>query len=258
MSIQSRRHHSLIVAIFAAASNAWGAQIIDDFSDGAASWTTGPGWSTVQTTPGAYAFRVDYVGDTLTRKSNVSLDNSWRLDVDVRFLSHYASSSTRGVASFGLYPSSGSPILLVALVDHLTNGGARFEIAWWDAASRVWQTVLNTGSFLSTGTNSYHMQLTRLEGSDRLNFAVTAGNGFSYRSDTAAIPFFLLDSLRGPGLHADEVKADFSTFSITTPFVPTPPPIITTQPQDQIIPAGATDPQVAPDYTTSTTEEVQR
>ena len=228
-----------LIGILDGAPNAYGTQIRDDFSDGAADWIPlALEWNTIQTEPGAFVYRGDLPDDTLTQKTNIVLDTSWYLDIDLQFQDYYGENNRQGQAGFGLFPSLNSPVLVEASLDQNTDGTIRISVGWFDTTNRSWQIISDSGWF-SEPDRSYHLQLARQPDSERLQFAVLAANGSSFRFETEPIPLSLLNSLQVLGLHVHSAKTDFSTLVITTPATFPVAPFIAAQPRSQTISTGS-------------------
>lgn len=192
----------------------------------------------MELSPGQHVYRGDSNGDTFAQNGYLNLGASWRVEVDLRFRSHYADNQQRGLAALALFPSFGSGVQFLADVGHLTSDSVQIDSAWFNTTNSTWRVVLQT-DWTPNRSPAYRLQLTRVIGSNRLIFRVTSTNGFNYRAETAPIPPEFMNRMKVFGFRVNSSRVDFSNLRLITPFTLPPPPVITEPPTSQTVTTGS-------------------
>ncbi len=200
-------------------------------------WRLWDGWRIVEDRPGNYVLRGSSSTDSFGQSRNVVLGSSWRLEADVRFHQYGADGGRRALTGFSLFPGVGTGVQFEANLGHRTNDSLNLNVQWFNENDGSWNVVYYA-DWTPSRVGSYHMELTRREGSNRLIFRISSTNGYLYRGETTDVPPALLNRMVTPGFRADNCQVDIDNFRVIQPFQAGPPPVIERGPSNQVAVSG--------------------
>lgn len=205
------------------------ADFLDTFSNGVAGWATPPGWILVERADQNSVFRGDSVPDLFTRRTDVTLGRSWRIEMDLDFQRLYGGGQ-RGVAGLALFPAVDSGVQFEVNVGSFVRNNVMVDSQWFEAGSGTWNNVSRT-DWIANVSSVFRLHVFRPLNANRLVVKLTGTNGFEYLTETAPIPVEVLNRMTVLGLRVNSGRVEFDNLRVVTPYNAPAAPVLTLQPQ---------------------------